>query len=50
MLAYGSNAPQRLRDSFVRSNFNIQSLIVDTLTLSALHGLPGIRKQDKITP
>ena len=39
MLAYGADVPGRLRESFVASGFNIQKLVVDILTLSALHGM-----------
>ncbi len=35
MLAYGSDVPERLREAFLRSGFNIQNLIVDTVTLAA---------------
>jgi cytochrome c553 len=38
MLAYGSEVMNRLRHSFVASEFNIQKLLVDIATLSALHG------------
>jgi hypothetical protein len=41
VLAYGINAQQDLRKSFVSSQFNIQKLIVEIATLSALHGIPG---------
>jgi hypothetical protein len=46
LLAYGVDTPKRLRDSFVRSGFNIQQLMVDIATLSALHGLekPALKK------
>jgi Protein of unknown function (DUF1588) len=39
MLAYGANVQDRLRESFVASNFNIQQLMVDIVTVSVLHGL-----------
>jgi hypothetical protein len=39
MLAYGLNAPDRLRESFEKSGFNVQQLLVNIATLSALHGL-----------
>ncbi len=38
MLAYGSETVDRLRASFVASEFNIQKLLVDIATVSALHG------------
>jgi len=37
MLAYGSDVPDRLRRSFVTSGFNIQNLLVDIATISAMH-------------
>ncbi|HEU0008346.1 MAG TPA: DUF1592 domain-containing protein [Verrucomicrobiae bacterium] len=39
MRAYGAGVPDRLRQSFVASGFNIQQLLVDISTLSALHGI-----------
>ena len=39
MLAYGSDVMDRLRQSFVASGFNVQKLLVDIATLSALHGI-----------
>ena len=39
MLAYGHDLPDRLRESFVKSGFNIQKLVVDIATVAALHGL-----------
>ena len=39
MLAYGPNVQDRLRESFVASDFNIQKLIVEIASLSALHGI-----------
>ena len=39
MRAYGPDVPDRLRESFVKSGFNIQQLLVDIATLSALHGI-----------
>jgi hypothetical protein len=39
MRAYGPDAQDRLRESFVKSGFNIQKLLVDIATLSALHGI-----------
>jgi hypothetical protein len=35
--AYGSDAMARLRQSFVASQFNMQQLLVDIVTLSARH-------------
>jgi hypothetical protein len=40
MLAYGLDAQDDLRRSFVASEFNVQKLAVDIVTLSSLHGLP----------
>jgi hypothetical protein len=37
--AYGPDVQDRLRESFVKSGFNIQQLLVDIATLSALHGI-----------
>lgn len=39
MLAYGSDALNQLRASFVQSSYNIQKLLVDIVTVSALHGV-----------
>jgi hypothetical protein len=39
MLAYGRDLPDRLRESFVKSEFNIQKLMMDIVTVSALHGM-----------
>ncbi len=39
MLAYGPNVPERLRDFFLKSGFNIQALLTETASLTALHGL-----------
>jgi hypothetical protein len=39
ILAYGADAPKRLRQSFVASGFNVQRLLVDIATVSALHGV-----------
>lgn len=38
MLAYGPDIMNRLRQSFVASRFNMQRLLVEIATLSALHG------------
>jgi hypothetical protein len=43
MLAYAADLPDRLRASFVASDFNIQILLVEMATLSALYD------QDKLT-
>lgn len=37
MLAYGADVPGRLRQSFLASGFNIQKLLVEITTISALH-------------
>jgi hypothetical protein len=39
MAAYGSDVMDRLRQSFVASGFNIQKLVVDIATISAMHGI-----------
>lgn len=39
MLAYGSDTMDRLRQSFVASDFNMEKLLVDIATISALHGI-----------
>jgi hypothetical protein len=39
MRAYGPGVQDQLRESFVKSGFNIQKLLVRIVTLSALHGL-----------
>ncbi len=39
MAAYGPDVLDRLRQSFVASGFNMQKLLVDIATVSALHGL-----------
>jgi len=44
MLAYGSDVQDRLRQSFVASDFNVQKLLVDIATISALHGVEKPKK------
>jgi hypothetical protein len=39
LLAYGPGVQNRLRQSFVASDFNVQTLLVEIATISALHGL-----------
>jgi len=39
MLAYGSDVLNHLRQSFVASGFNVKKLLVDIVTVSALHGV-----------
>jgi len=39
MLAYGPDVLSRLRQSFVAAGFNMQKLLVDMVTISALHGI-----------
>lgn len=39
MRAYGLDVQDRLRESFVKSGFDIRKLLVDIATLSALHGM-----------
>jgi hypothetical protein len=50
MLAYGSNVLKDLRQSFVASQFNMQKLLVDTATVSALHDLEKPEQQKKSKP
>ena len=38
MLAYGMDVPERLRQSFVTSGYNIQKLLEEIVATSALHG------------
>jgi hypothetical protein len=40
-LAYGPDTLERLRDAFVKSEFNMQKLMIEMVTVSALHGAPG---------
>jgi hypothetical protein len=37
LLAYGADTQDRLRESFAASGFNIQKLVVDIVTIAALH-------------
>ena len=39
VLAYGPDALNQLRQSFVASEYNVQKLMIEIVTLSALHGL-----------
>jgi hypothetical protein len=39
ILAYGRDLADRLRESFVKSEFNIQKLMMDIVTVSARHGI-----------
>ena len=39
MLAYGFDVPDRLRESFEKSGFNVQQLLVNIATTAALHGV-----------
>ena len=39
MLAYGPNVLNHLRQSFAASGFNMKKLLVDIVTVSALHGI-----------
>ena len=39
MLAYGPDVQKRLRQSFLASGYNVQKLLVEIATLSALHGI-----------
>ena len=42
ILAYGAGVPERLRQSFVASGFNIQKLLAEIATLSSRHGLEAV--------
>jgi hypothetical protein len=37
--AYGPGTAERLRQSFVASNYNLQKLLVEIATLAAMHGI-----------
>jgi hypothetical protein len=39
LLAYGVDSLNQLRRSFAASNFNMQKLLVEIVTISAMHGL-----------
>src|SRR6185436_3409 len=39
MLAYGPHVLNHLRESFVRSGFNVKKLLIEVATISALHGV-----------
>ncbi len=39
MLAYGLNTPDRLRQSFIASGYNVQKLLEEIVTTSALRGM-----------
>ena len=44
--AYGQDVQEELRKSFVASGYNIQKLLMDIVTLSALHGTDStVRKK-----
>ena len=45
MAAYGPDVPQRLRRFFVESGFNMQRLLVEIVTVSALHDLEKAPKK-----
>lgn len=47
MLAYGVDVPERLRESFEKSGFNVQQLLVNIATVSALHGVEKPRAGTK---
>ena len=44
MFAYGPEVPDRLRQSFVSSGFNVSQLLAEIATVSALHGLEKPKK------
>jgi hypothetical protein len=39
LLAYGADTPKHLRETFVAANFNMQKLLTEIVTVSALRGL-----------
>jgi hypothetical protein len=45
--AYGPGVHERLRQSFVASGFNIQKLLVDIATVSAMHGVEKNESKEK---
>ncbi|HWN95530.1 MAG TPA: DUF1592 domain-containing protein [Methylomirabilota bacterium] len=47
MLAYGSDVPDRLRQSFVASGFNVKKLLADIAMISALHGVEKTKPSAK---
>lgn len=40
VLAYGPDTLRQLRESFVKSDFNLRALLVEIVTVGALHGAP----------
>jgi cytochrome c553 len=44
MLAYGVNTPDRLRQSFIASGYNVQKLLEEIVTTSALQGIEKGKK------
>lgn len=48
-IAYGRDMTEQLRQSFVASGFNIQKLLVDIVSVTALHGAEGERKRGLVT-
>jgi hypothetical protein len=49
VFAYGPNVMDQLRQSFAASGFNIQKLLVDIATLSALHDSENSKNQKLLT-
>lgn len=49
MLAYGANTMTRLRQSFIASDFNMQKLLVEIVTTSALQGMEKSPKTGPVT-
>ncbi len=47
MRAYGPDVMDRLRQSFVASEFNVQKLLVDIATISAMQGIEKPRATKK---
>ncbi len=47
MLAYGPDVLNQLRLSFVQSGYNVQKLLVDIVTVSALQGTAKLASTTK---
>lgn len=50
LLAYGSETPVRLRESFVASGFNMRKLLVDMASISALYRMEPPRNSSRKKP
>src|SRR5439155_24685820 len=47
--AYGADLMERLRQSFVASEFNLQKLLVEIVSVPALHGLEESNRQRPVS-